>query len=138
MKFNILKIAILILGAIVFINLSCNKSNLDLLPHGPTEQSYFTQESDFTKAVLGIYAKMNDLFWFNGGAGSSTISVFILPGDDITTNNSQKNLSNSVPGTKQWPRKLFLQYMVPVNLQGKCCAAENSGSCRRHIYNTKP
>ena len=25
----------------------CNKSNLDLLPHGPTEQSYFTQESDF-------------------------------------------------------------------------------------------
>src|SRR6266487_5560979 len=65
---------------------SCNKSNLDLLPHGPTEQSYFAQESDFTKAVLGIYAKMNDFFWYNGGQNSSTMPIFILPGDDITTN----------------------------------------------------
>jgi hypothetical protein len=97
MKFNILKIAILIIGAVVFINLSCNKSHLDLLPHGPTEQSYFTQESDFTKAVLGIYAKMNDLFWFNGGAGSSTISIFILPGDDITTNNSTEEFEQFGP-----------------------------------------
>lgn len=65
---------------------ACNKSNLDLLPHGPTEQSYFTQESDFTKAVLGVYAKMDDLFWYNAGASSSTMPIFLLPGDDITTN----------------------------------------------------
>lgn len=68
--------------------ISCNKSDLDLLPHGPTEQSYFTAESDFTKAVLGTYAKMSDLFWYNGG--SSVIPVFLLPGDDITTNNSSE------------------------------------------------
>ncbi len=90
MKFNLIKILFLVFGIVVIMNLSCKKSHLDLLPHNPTEQAYFTQESDFTKAVLGVYAKMNDLYWYNGGAGSTTITVFLLPGDDITTNNSSE------------------------------------------------
>src|SRR5678810_889612 len=65
---------------------SCNKSNLDLLPHGPTEQSFFTQESDFQKAVYGVYAKINDVYWYNAGADNSTMPIYLLPGDDITTN----------------------------------------------------
>jgi uncharacterized protein (UPF0333 family) len=86
MKAFILKIAIaLFVPGLVFYT-GCKKSYLDLLPHGPTEQSYFTQESDFTKAVLGAYAKMTDLFWYNGGQNNSTVPIFILPGDDITTN----------------------------------------------------
>jgi len=86
MKAFIFKIAttLFVFGAIFYS--SCNKSGLDLLPHGPTEQSYFIQESDFTKAVLGVYAKMTDLFWYNGGADNSTMPIFLLPGDDITTN----------------------------------------------------
>lgn len=86
MKKIIVKTAIIIFAASTAFYFSCNKSNLDLLPHGPTEQSYFTAESDFTKAVLGTYSKMSDLFWYNGGG--STMPVFLLPGDDITTNNS--------------------------------------------------
>jgi starch-binding outer membrane protein, SusD/RagB family len=86
MKAFILKIAIAVFVSGVIFYSSCKKSNLDLLPHGPTEQSYFTQESDFTKAVLGAYAKMTDLFWYNGGGNSSTVPIFLLPGDDITTN----------------------------------------------------
>jgi hypothetical protein len=64
----------------------CDKSKLDLLPHGPTEQSYFSTESEFNKAVLGIYSKLSDFFWFNGGPTNTTVTVFLLPGDDITTN----------------------------------------------------
>jgi hypothetical protein len=64
----------------------CDKSKLDLLPHGPTEQSYFSSESEFNKAVLGVYSKLTDFFWFNGGPTNSTVTVFLLPGDDITTN----------------------------------------------------
>ncbi|MFT3950119.1 MAG: RagB/SusD family nutrient uptake outer membrane protein [Agriterribacter sp.] len=64
---------------------ACNKSKLDLLPHGPTELSYFTEEADFTKAVIGVYAKMNDAYWFRGSGWSCTVPIFILMGDDITT-----------------------------------------------------
>ncbi len=65
---------------------SCDKSKLDLLPHGPTEQSYFSTESEFNKSVLGVYSKLSDFFWFNAGPANTTVSVFLLPGDDITTN----------------------------------------------------
>ncbi|MEO8569102.1 MAG: RagB/SusD family nutrient uptake outer membrane protein [Ginsengibacter sp.] len=74
--------------ACCFITNSCNKEKLNLLPHGPTEQSYFTKEDDFTKAVLGVYAKMTDFFWFNGGGPA--IQAFLLPGDDITTNDNNE------------------------------------------------
>jgi hypothetical protein len=77
-----------LLGGIIIY--SCNKSKLDLLPHGPTEQSYFTKEDDFNKAVLGVYAKMTDFFWYNGGQYNTTIPAFLLPGDDITTNNGNE------------------------------------------------
>jgi hypothetical protein len=88
MKSLLIKIttALFISAALLFY--ACNKGNLDLLPHGPTEQSYFTQETDFTKAVFGVYAKMTDLFWYNGCQTCSTIPIFLLPGDDITTNES--------------------------------------------------
>lgn len=69
---------------------ACNKDKLNLLPHGPTEQSYFLAEDDFNRATLGIYSKMTDFFWYNGGAGNSPITVFLLPGDDITTNQSNE------------------------------------------------
>ena len=89
MKSSLLKILLILLpvGTGIIYN-SCKKSDLDLLPHGPTELTYFTQESDFTKAVMGIYAKMNDWFWYNGansyGGTSSGLNMVLLPGDDIT------------------------------------------------------
>lgn len=89
MKKILLKLlTIWLILSISFVINGCQKSKLDLLPHGPTEQSYFTKEDDFTKAVLGVYAKMTDFFWYNGG--SSPIPAFLLPGDDITTNDNNE------------------------------------------------
>ncbi|MEP6947897.1 MAG: RagB/SusD family nutrient uptake outer membrane protein [Ginsengibacter sp.] len=89
MKSSLLKLLLILLpvGGGILYN-SCKKSDLDLLPHGPTELTYFTQESDFTKGVMGIYAKMDDWYWYNGassfGGTSSGLNMILLPGDDIT------------------------------------------------------
>ena len=66
MKKNIFKFSILSLLVFGILYRGCKKSKLDLLPHGPTEASYFASEADFNKAVLGVYAKMSDFYWFNG------------------------------------------------------------------------
>ena len=65
---------------------ACDRSQLDLLPHGPTEESYFKEESEFNKAVLGVYAKINDVLWFRGNPFACDMPIYLLPGDDITTN----------------------------------------------------
>lgn len=74
-----------VVGIVSILAMSCNKSKLDLLPHGPTELSYFLEEDDFNKAVIGVYAKMNDAYWFRASGWSSTVPIFILMGDDVTT-----------------------------------------------------
>ena len=88
MKRYFLKTVVLSLVASTVFYLSCNNKKLDLLPHGPTEANYFTQESDFAKAVFGVYAKMSDIFWYNGGTPLSP--MIYLTGDDITTNASDQ------------------------------------------------
>jgi len=91
MKIFKIKSVLIVLVLIVAGSIAgCKKSRIDLLPHGPTEQSYFTKEDDYNKAILGVYAKMTDFFWYNGGAGSTPMPVFLLPGDDITTNNTNE------------------------------------------------
>jgi hypothetical protein len=88
-------VALIIISSLIIY--SCNKKHIDLLPHGPTEQSYFLKEDDFTKAVLGVYAKMTDFFWYNGGQNNTTIPAFLLPGDDITTNDNNEEFEQFGP-----------------------------------------
>jgi hypothetical protein len=84
---KILALTILLFSIEVIYN-SCNKADLDLIPHSPTEASYFTQQSEFQKAVIGIYAKFNDFYWYDGSDGyggvASGANMVLLPGDDIT------------------------------------------------------
>lgn len=75
----------LITVVMLMLLISCNKSKLDLLPHGPTELSYFQEEAEFTKAVIGVYAKMNDAWWFRASGWNSTVPIMLLMGDDVTT-----------------------------------------------------
>lgn len=84
MKKNIFKYSFLTILATTIIYTSCKKKELDLLPHGLTEASYFASETDFNRAVLGVYAKMTDFYGFNGN--NPNIGFYTLPGDDITTN----------------------------------------------------
>jgi tetratricopeptide (TPR) repeat protein len=89
-KANLFKILLMFFAGIIVISIACNKSHLDLLPHGPTEQSYFTQESDFTQAVIGTYAKLTDFYWYHGDPYSGLYTIFYLPGDDITVNDNEE------------------------------------------------
>ncbi|MEO5682463.1 MAG: RagB/SusD family nutrient uptake outer membrane protein [Chitinophagaceae bacterium] len=88
MKQYIFKAVFLVFTTCTVFNLSCNKKELDLLPHGPTEANYFTQESDFQKAVYGVYSKLSDVYWYNGG--SSLAPMNFAEGDDITTNDANQ------------------------------------------------
>lgn len=95
MKPGIIKLSGIISIAATIFYFSCNSKKLDLLPHGPTEANYFTQETDFSKAIYGVYAKMTDFFWYNGG--SSLAPMLYLEGDDITTNASNQEFETFGP-----------------------------------------
>ena len=68
----------------------CDKKNLDLVPHSATEENYFAEENDFTKAVIGVYAKLSDFYWYHGNPNSGLYTIFYLPGDDITCNDNEE------------------------------------------------
>lgn len=88
MNQNIFKYTLLYFFAVAVMLSGCDKKKLDLLPRGPGEASYFSSETEYNKAVLGIYAKMSDFYWFNGN--SPHVGLFFLPGDDLTTNGSNE------------------------------------------------
>ncbi|HEX6892810.1 MAG TPA: RagB/SusD family nutrient uptake outer membrane protein [Chryseolinea sp.] len=69
---------------------SCDESNLDLEPGSVTEESYFAEEIEFERAVYGIYAKMTDFYWYNGGQNNCVQPVTLLPGDDVTSNGADE------------------------------------------------
>jgi len=72
---------------------SCNKDILKINPSSPTESAYFTQQSAFEQAVLGIYAKLTDLYSYNNVNWLQ--EVVLLPGDALTTT-QQNNFENFI------------------------------------------
>jgi hypothetical protein len=66
---------------------ACNESRLDLQPLNPTEASFFTEEIDFDRAALGVYAKLTDFYWFNNN--NPIHGFWDLPGDDVTTTGTE-------------------------------------------------
>ena len=80
MKKYMFKISSFILLFSSVIYSGCDKSKLELLPNSPTEDVYFKNETEYNKAVLGVYAKLTDLYAFNGN--NPQVGFFFLPGDD--------------------------------------------------------
>ena len=75
---------LLLLLAVVF---ACNKKVLEIDPLNATEDAFFVKETEFTRAVYGMYAKLTDLYWFNGG--NPVMEIQYLMGDDVTTTNAR-------------------------------------------------
>jgi starch-binding outer membrane protein, SusD/RagB family len=77
----------IIIPLIIFLSIgiytSCDESKIDLQPTSPTEASFFTEEIDFERMSLGVYAKLSDIYWFN--ANAPIHGFWLLPGDDVTT-----------------------------------------------------
>ena len=99
---NIKKKSILLISFLTFIGLnSCNESRLDIEPGFPTEESYFVEEIEFTRAIYGVYAKMTDFYWYNGGQDNFVTPIMYLTGDDITTTGQDEFeiFSNIQPGS---------------------------------------
>ncbi len=82
MKFTKLT-SLLSVSLAVLVGNSCNERNIDLQPLSPTEASYFTEEADFDRSILAVYAKMSDWYWYN--ANSPIHGFWHLPGDDVTS-----------------------------------------------------
>jgi len=91
MKKHIIKSAILVV--LLAAGASCNKELLNIQPSSPTEAAYFTQESAFQQAVLGIYAKLTDLYSYNNVNWLQ--EVILLPSDELTTT-QQNNFEDFV------------------------------------------
>lgn len=67
--------------------MACDKNKLEIPPPTQSEASFFTTESEFRTAVLGIYAGVTDYYSASnsgGGFGSAELEAFYLPGDDLT------------------------------------------------------
>jgi hypothetical protein len=82
MKRNIILRA---LATLIFVAIysSCSKDRLDIIPKNQSEADYFKNELEFKGALLGVYAKLSDHYWY--GANNPIHKVWLLPGDDLTT-----------------------------------------------------
>ena len=69
--------------AVLWLLSACSESNLDVAPNDLTEESFFQDNQQVDLAVIGIYAKMTDYYWYRGG--NFIHGLRHLPGDDITT-----------------------------------------------------
>lgn len=71
--------------------LSCNKDILNIPPPTQSENSFFTSEDEFRRAIIGAYAKLTDYYSSTSqqAFGSAQLEVWFLPGDDLTQNGSE-------------------------------------------------
>ncbi|GAA4306720.1 RagB/SusD family nutrient uptake outer membrane protein [Compostibacter hankyongensis] len=91
-NFNI-KLTVTGLLTLCMVWMSCNKELLRINPSQPTETAYFTRQSAFQQAVLGIYAKLTDLYSYNNINWLQ--EALLLPGDDLTAT-QQNNFEDFV------------------------------------------
>jgi tetratricopeptide (TPR) repeat protein len=113
MRHEVKKISGFILVAVA-IGMSCNKDILNVPPPTQSENSFFTSEEQFRRAIIGTYAKLTDYYSSTGqqGFGNAQLAIWFLPGDDLTQNGSDvyeffKGLNPSDPKINQFFRSSY-------------------------------
>lgn len=79
------KIAVFLLIVLGLGGYACKEKRLDVAPTFLTEESYFSTEDEFERAVRAIYAKLTDFYWYATIEAGSLVIFNQLPGDDVTT-----------------------------------------------------
>lgn len=76
------KLSSLLIAGCMVIAFACSTDDLEVPPSSLTEADFFKTETEFERAVLGVYARVTDLYNFNGG--TIIQPLYFLPGDDVT------------------------------------------------------
>ena len=82
MKKIILVLSIILMSVLGVTFNSCNDKIIDITDPDITENDYFKTEDQFFRAIIGTYAKITDLYWYNNN--NAMHGSWLLPGDDIT------------------------------------------------------
>jgi len=85
MDMKAFKYSFMLLLAMV-LTFACNEKNLDLKPLTETEANFFQDEIDYERSVVALYSKLADHYTYNNNSWEH--EFFLLPGDDITSNNA--------------------------------------------------
>ncbi|MDR3716958.1 MAG: RagB/SusD family nutrient uptake outer membrane protein [Puia sp.] len=90
MKRNYIK-SLMTMAVILLTNATCNRKLLNLPPPTASEATYFTSESAFKSAILGMYASLTDFYSSSNESGSGVWEGELawLPGDDLTNGTGQ-------------------------------------------------
>lgn len=96
----------------MFLAFACNEENLDLEPLTETEAGFFDEEIDYQRSVVALYSKLADHYTYN--SNNWMHEFFLLPGDDITSNNaySYEIFSTLQPGDGDLNRAYDLYYQL--------------------------
>lgn len=74
--------------------ISCQDA-LDTQPGFLTKETYYANENDYLRVIIGAYGKMIDLYSFNNNTPIG--HMWLLPGDDVTIGDNIRTISNMNP-----------------------------------------
>ncbi len=69
-----------------FVVLGCDEKNIDLQPIGLTEATFYQDVEQMRTALFGLYNYSTAFYKYHGGAQNTNAPLWLLPGDDLTTN----------------------------------------------------
>lgn len=101
---NKYKLIVVIIFIVLELFISCNQESLEQIPCSETEATYYKDDEQFFRAIVGAYAKLSDIFWFNNN--NPKHYIWLLPGDDLTSNGGYfsehfVNIKSSEPGLNE-------------------------------------
>lgn len=97
MKSNIKILLLVIITSLI----GCDKERLDTPPRGNTEQSFFTNVSEFRQNLVTVYSKLYGYYFFGPdfAFAGCVSSLWLLPGDDLTETQGNRTAEELFDGS---------------------------------------